>query len=417
MPYLNCLGKSKLPGPATYVGGRPRACRRESGQSDSKGTSQLRADCVLLPTAANYDGQPQGRALTGVVLASLELEGLVEHFVLGAESAVTERWSRGPVVLVVGSVGTVTMMCAIFVVGWAVVVVIGVVMIVVSTVVLGVLDQTIHMQVLVSAQLSVLPGQAAGTCKKHETNNSDSPHDVRHCRVGLPGEVVLVLSWWWWFGVPRRASNGPVSGDTCATYLPNLPRRPLKIRRWPREWHALRLSQMTGTKGWVAGLSKALQAAGYAFQPQHLHSIDIGQLQSLLRGGWKRIWDDLDICPRTAPSQGARKCTYARWFRKPFWAGTSPLTLPLTHAAMQRLLRFRTGCHGLPKDIGSQSGVPRHQRVCQLCGTGFGDELHLVFVSVQQWQICVANFQIFFSHIRRCSNSCGSQICCRLPSS
>ena len=50
---------------------------------------------------------------------------------------------------------------------------------------------------------------------------------------------------------------------------------------------AVRLSQMTGTKGWVAGLSKALQVAGYAFQPQHLHNIDIGQLQSLLRGGWK----------------------------------------------------------------------------------------------------------------------------------
>ena len=38
------------------------------------------------------------------------------------------------------------------------------------------------------------------------------------------------------------------------------------------------------------------------------------------------------------------------------------------------------GCHGLPKDIGSQSGVPRHhQRVCQLCDTGSGNEMHLVF--------------------------------------
>ena len=71
----------------------------------------------------------------------------------------------------------------------------------------------------------------------------------------------------------------------------------------------------------------------------------------------------------------------ARLFRKPCWAGASPLTLPLTPAAMQRFLRFRTGCHGLPKGIGSQSGVPRHQRVCQLCGTGFGDEMHLVFAS------------------------------------
>ena len=51
----------------------------------------------------------------------------------------------------------------------------------------------------------------------------------------------------------------------------------------------------------------------------------------------------------------------------------------VTSNYLQRSLRFRTGCHGLPKDIGSQSGVPRHQRVCQLCGTGFGDEMHLAF--------------------------------------
>ena len=112
------------------------------------------------------------------------------------------------------------------------------------------------------------------------------------------------------------------------------------------------------------------------------------QCMNHVAGGRQRVWGDLDICPRTAPSQGARKCTYERWFRKPSWAGASPLTLPLTHAAMrnhsvclsmQRFLRFRTGCHGLPKDVGSQSGVPRHQRVCHLCGTGFGDEMHLVF--------------------------------------
>ena len=36
---------------------------------------------------------------------------------------------------------------------------------------------------------------------------------------------------------------------------------------------AVQLSQNTGTKGWVAGLPKALQTAGYAFQPQQLQSI------------------------------------------------------------------------------------------------------------------------------------------------
>ena len=142
---------------------------------------------------------------------------------------------------------------------------------------------------------------------------------------------------------------------------------------------AVQLMQVTGTLSWVAGLSKALQTAGYAFQPQHLQGIDIGRLQALLTDGRQRVWGGLDICPRTTPSQGARKCTYVRWFRKPSWAGASPLTLPLAHAAMQRFMRFCTGCHGLPKDVGSQSGVPRHQRVCQLCGTGFGDEMHLVF--------------------------------------
>ena len=44
---------------------------------------------------------------------------------------------------------------------------------------------------------------------------------------------------------------------------------------------------------------------------------------------------------------------------------------------MQRFLRFRTRCHGLPKDTGSQIGVPRRQRLCQLCGADYGDETHL----------------------------------------
>ena len=59
---------------------------------------------------------------------------------------------------------------------------------------------------------------------------------------------------------------------------------------------AVQLMQVTGTKGWVAGLSKALQTAGYAFQPQHLQGIDIGRLQALLTDGRQRVWDDLDIC-------------------------------------------------------------------------------------------------------------------------
>ena len=48
---------------------------------------------------------------------------------------------------------------------------------------------------------------------------------------------------------------------------------------------------------------------------------------------------------------------------------------------MQRLLRFRTGCHGLPSDVGGHQAVPRHQRICPFCADGLGDEkrMHLEF--------------------------------------
>ena len=42
--------------------------------------------------------------------------------------------------------------------------------------------------------------------------------------------------------------------------------------------NVVQLMQVTGTKGWVAGMCKALQTASYAFQPQQLQSINIGQL-------------------------------------------------------------------------------------------------------------------------------------------
>ena len=43
-------------------------------------------------------------------------------------------------------------------------------------------------------------------------------------------------------------------------------------------------------------------------------------------------------------------------------------------------LRFRAGCHGLPVDVGRETGVPRLQRVCAKChGPAVYDERHVVF--------------------------------------
>ena len=49
---------------------------------------------------------------------------------------------------------------------------------------------------------------------------------------------------------------------------------------------------------------------------------------------------------------------------------------------MKGLLRFRMGCHRLPRDEGSwaRPRVPGLERICHLCATGtLGDEKHLIF--------------------------------------
>ena len=53
--------------------------------------------------------------------------------------------------------------------------------------------------------------------------------------------------------------------------------------------------------------------------------------------------------------------------------------LRLPYRAVNRFLCFRTGCHGLPSDVGAHRGVPRERRFCTLCQQGIGDDLHLVF--------------------------------------
>ena len=138
--------------------------------------------------------------------------------------------------------------------------------------------------------------------------------------------------------------------------------------------NAVQLMQVTGTKGWVAGLSRHCKRLAMLFSCSNFRALTLGNCKA----SSQRVCDELEIC--TAPSQGARACTYERRFRKPCWAwaDASPLTLILAHAAMQQFLRICTGCHGSPEDVGSQSGVPRYQRVCQRRDTSFGYEMHLV---------------------------------------
>ena len=45
----------------------------------------------------------------------------------------------------------------------------------------------------------------------------------------------------------------------------------------------------------------------------------------------------------------------------------------------QEIAAFRTGCHGLPRDVGSMTAVPRCDWICTLRSAGLGDEMDMLF--------------------------------------
>ena len=129
----------------------------------------------------------------------------------------------------------------------------------------------------------------------------------------------------------------------------------------------------------------AIRPTGYelSIRLDNMDVIDIPALRQHIIQQRDSVWEGLDICPRTCPSKGSRCCTYARWFaRPPHKHARSLLDIPVSAACLKRLLRFRMGCHRLPRDEGSwaRPEIPRLERVCQLCGVGtLGDERHLIF--------------------------------------
>ena len=130
-------------------------------------------------------------------------------------------------------------------------------------------------------------------------------------------------------------------------------------------------------RGWVYGLMRALRSRGAPVVPSSVSAppIDLGVLRAALTAQGALAFEGLADCPRTAPRVGARRCTYAHWFmrRGPEDSVLAAL-VPPSH--LRSLLRLRTGCHGLPRDLGSRAGVPRALRLCPLCIAGPGDELH-----------------------------------------
>ena len=146
---------------------------------------------------------------------------------------------------------------------------------------------------------------------------------------------------------------------------------------------ACRAAISSNHRNWAHSMFKAIRGTGYQLNIRcdDFDKVLVPALALMLEQRRDAIWDGLDICPRTCPSVNARLCTYAQWFARPVGRhARSLLDLQVSRRCMQRFLRFRMGCHRLPRDTGAWIGTPRLQRVCNMCAQRvIGDEKHMVF--------------------------------------
>ena len=63
----------------------------------------------------------------------------------------------------------------------------------------------------------------------------------------------------------------------------------------------------------------------------------------------EQVWENLHVSPRTAPSKGAKLCTYHHWFGRPSNLRFEPYyELPMGIGKLRALVQFRLGFHTLP---------------------------------------------------------------------
>ena len=152
-----------------------------------------------------------------------------------------------------------------------------------------------------------------------------------------------------------------------------------------------RAAVVASKRNWAWSMFKAVHATGYELGIccDDVDIIDIPALRAVKYGStlYKSVIPSgktstfaqglapvigLDAAHRLDGLPGLHISTHAR----------SLSDIPVSATCMKRLLRFRMGCHRLPRDEGSwaRPEVPRRDRVCQLCGgCALGDDRHLVF--------------------------------------
>ena len=133
---------------------------------------------------------------------------------------------------------------------------------------------------------------------------------------------------------------------------------------------------------WAAGVQKQYSSLGMPspFAGQGLGAVDAPVFRKKFADDYKKVWADLHVSPRTAPSARAKYCTYLRWFSRPGQMPAEPyFDLPISFRKLKMVVQFRLGSHNLPIEQGrmARPAVPRHLRRCTLCSHHApGDERH-----------------------------------------
>ena len=139
----------------------------------------------------------------------------------------------------------------------------------------------------------------------------------------------------------------------------------------------------------TTGLWAVLEAAGQPMMTgaTELQPLDVKHLLSNLDMAQRQRWQQLDICPRTCPTDSATHCTYWRWFARNNHSPGQRTTRTLYYnnisaTKMRRYMRFRLSQTLLPVVVGRRAvpAVPRLMRHCQKCTMRrVGDQQHVVF--------------------------------------
>ena len=135
-------------------------------------------------------------------------------------------------------------------------------------------------------------------------------------------------------------------------------------------------------RNWANGIVAQYSLLGMAspFSSSSIVGLSAFKFHVNMQDRLRRVWDGCHVSPRTAPSKGAKLCTYFAWVFRPSQLSFEPYyEVPMPMSRLRLLMQFRIGSHSLPVEQG-RPAIPRHLHRCTFCGTGApGDERHLVF--------------------------------------